>query len=302
MKRHIQITSEEQWLKDRESYITSTETAALFGCEMASTSTAFELYHIKRGDLPKPEFDDPFLTWGRRLESVIAEGVAEDNGWELRPLDVFAVDDEYRLGSSFDYIATDDDGDFLLEIKSTSFSEYMKKFIEDDEKDDNGLPVFIEAPAYYEIQVQTELEAYNDVDGVDNIERACLCVFIADTRQVKLIWRDRNKDMGNRIKEKAKWFWESKTPPSPNLEKDADLIASLHRANNKDSAYDGTEDSDFDIDVMSYIQESENEKRAKLAKDRLKSKIILAMGEHNSAWCNTGRVANKKSFRVTESK
>lgn len=284
------ITNEEDWLKWREPVITSTESSSLFGLQMASLPTAFELWHLKRGLIDSTFEVNNYMQWGRIFESAILEVIKDDNpDWIVSPLKVFACDDE--MGSSFDNtVKHPERGVGILEIKMTTYREYKEKFIEDDDTD------FIECPAYYEVQGQHELECLDKYDYI------CFAIAIVDTREIKYIFRERDKYMGNAIRDKITAFWESKEPPPPDMIKDSDLLAKMHRANNKDSAYDGTEDAEFLTSCISYIEEGQKEKAAKEAKEKLRSEIILAMKDHNTAWTNGYRVGNKASFRVTKNK
>ena len=285
------IRDKDEWLDKRKSYITSTESASLFGLQMPSLPTAFELWHIKRGLMDQGIEVNNRMIWGNRLEDVIAKGIAEDAGFKLFPMHAFAHDDDDKIGSSFDnVIECPERGTCLLEIKTVAYRDYKEKFIEDDDSN------FIEAPEYYEVQVQHELEVLGKYDW------CCLAVFVMDTRDVKLIWRERDKDFGAAIRNKVREFWAMEEPPAPDLEKDSDLLARMHRANSSDKTMDATEHPEFDVLAMSYLQEGEKEKAAKAAKKKLRSQMILAMEDHNAAWCNTARVNNKSSFRVTATK
>lgn len=291
------IRDEAQWLDQRKSYITSTESASLFGLQMTSLPTAFELWHIKRGLIDHAIDVNERMIWGRRLEQVIAQGIADDNGFKLLPMKVFAHDDDDKIGSSFDnVIECPVRGHCLLEIKTVAYRDYKEKFIEDDERDPEGNPMFIEAPAYYEVQVQHELEV------LGKYQWCCLAIFIMDTREIKLLWREKDADFGRSIREKVKQFWASTEPPAPDMVADSDLLARMHRANSSDSVMDATENPDFNIWALSYLQEGEKEKAAKEEKQKLRSQMILAMGQNNAAWCDAARVSNKSSFRVTATK
>lgn len=297
MKLH-HITDEDEWLNMRKKYITSTEIASLFGVEMPSMPTAYELWHTKNGKYESEIVENERMIWGRRLEEPVARGIAEDNGFKIKKLDVFACDDDLRMGSSFDYEIIQKDGrKGLLEIKTVAYKEYVQKFIEDSELDSEGQPFFIEAPEYYEFQVQHQLEIF------DKYDFACLAVFILDTRQTKLIWRERDKEMGAAIRKKIKEFWDLKSPDGLlDLERDSELFARFHRAHNVDASYDATDDDEFELAAITYIQEHEREKAAKAEKNIARSTMLLKMGTCNSAWCNKARVSNKSRFQVTESK
>lgn len=288
----LPIADEATWLEWRKNYITSTEAASLFGLQMPSLPTAFELYHIKISKEVTHEVDvNERMIWGRRLEDVIAKGIAEDEGWDIKPMNMFAADDDARMAASYDFEAVcPERGAFNLEVKTISYREYKEKFIEDDETD------FIEAPAYYEVQVQCQMELDRRHD------LTCLAVFIMDTREYKLLWRKRNAEMGAKIKAKVKHFWHSGEIPKPDLEKDSDLLAKMQRANSNDKAYNGVENPDFDIYASAYLDAMEKAKQADSAKKIARSQMLLLMDDCNTAWCDSARVTNKSSFRVTATK
>ena len=111
-------------------------------------------------------------------------------------------------------------------------------------------------PAYYEVQCQTELEVLNKYDWI------CCAVAIIDVRDIKYIFRDRDREMGARIRNKVKAFWDSAEPPAPDLIADSDLLARMQRANSSDKAYDATESAEFDIAALSYLDAMSAAKKA----------------------------------------
>lgn len=288
----LPIADEETWLEWRKNYITSTEAASLFGLQMPSMPTAFELYHQKVTKEIEPSDEvNSRMVWGRRLEDVIARGIAEDEGWTIKPMNMFAADDESKMAASYDYEAEcPDRGKFNLEIKTVAYRDYKMNFIEDDESD------FIEAPAYYEVQVQSQMELDRRHD------LSCIAVFIMDNRDYKLLWRKRNPEMGAKIKAKIKHFWHSGEVPAPDLEKDSDLLARMQRAINTDKAFNGVEHDDFEMYALAYIDANERIKNAESQKKIARSQMLLAMGDCNTAWCDSARITNKSSFRVTKTK
>ena len=81
IKKHL-IKNEQEWLDLRANYINSTEMPALYGLEMASAPTAFELWHIKKGEIDNTIQPNNYMLWGKMLEPVIAELAALDRDWE----------------------------------------------------------------------------------------------------------------------------------------------------------------------------------------------------------------------------
>jgi predicted phage-related endonuclease len=99
----LKFETEQEWLEARKQDVTSTEVAALFG--LNPHKSRLRLWHEKRGDVESDFEDNPFTKWGRRLQNAVAEGIAEDEGWdEVEDLRLYyARDPDLGLGSSFDF-------------------------------------------------------------------------------------------------------------------------------------------------------------------------------------------------------
>lgn len=291
--QYISSKDEAKWLDKRKSYITSTESASLFGLQMPSLPTAFELWHIKRGNIDGEVEVNNYMQWGRVLEDAIKAIVEIDNpDWHIRPMEAFAYDDNTRMGASFDNVIEHPErGIGLLEIKTTSYRDYKMKFIEDDETD------FIECPAYYEVQGQHQLEMMQG-----KYDYVCFAVAILDTREVKYIFRERDADMGERIKNKIEWFWKLGDPPPADMEKDCDLLTKMQRANSNDTSADLTDDTDFMIAADSYIAAQSQLKEYEGQKKRAKSQMILCLKDHQRGYSNDYRISNKSRFSLTQTK
>ena len=89
------------WLELRSMDITSTEVSALFG--ISPYKTHFELWHQHKDGLITEIEENERMRWGSRLQNAIAEGIAEDEGWQIRLMDEYVRDPARRMGSSFDF-------------------------------------------------------------------------------------------------------------------------------------------------------------------------------------------------------
>jgi putative phage-type endonuclease len=97
----------EAWLAERAKDITSTEIAAVLG--ISPYSTAFEVWQRKASKIDDSFTDSERARWGRRLEPAIAQGLAEDYGFDARSLKGVYMRHPTvpRMGASFDFEIAD---------------------------------------------------------------------------------------------------------------------------------------------------------------------------------------------------
>lgn len=232
--------SREEWLALRHTHISSTESAALFG--LSPYMTPFELAVLKKAETPPAEYEEnERMTWGKRLQRAIAQGIAEDYGVKVRAVNGYASI-EGKLGASFDYEIiglkeTDEAanggkawecdqvlreqykqfGPGVLEIKNVDGFVFKSDWV----KGDDGA---FEAPAHIELQVQHQLLC---------IERnwATIGVLVGGNRQI-LLHRTRDREVGESIIRKAGKFWkgigDGHMPPIT-LPADADIIRQVYK-------------------------------------------------------------------------
>ena len=189
--KEIPITNKQDWLENRLLDVTSTEVSALY--DLNPYKSAFELYNEKKEKLVVNLEDTSRLAWGRRLEDSIAQGCAEDQGWDVEPFDVYVSNTKTRMGSSFDYKITSGDEVGIMEIKNVDGFIYRSKW----EDDGNGN---IKAPPHIELQLQHQME-------VADINWGCIVALVGGN-EMKVIKRDREKDIGEMLRVKVHHFWD----------------------------------------------------------------------------------------------
>jgi putative phage-type endonuclease len=211
----IPFTTEEAWLAERQRDVTSTESAALFG--MSPYMTHFELWHRKRsGEVPEFKVNDR-MKWGNRLEAAIAHGIAEEQGWEIKPLKEYMRDPDSRLGSSFDFVITNLGEPVHLEIKNVDYLAFRDGWIEHDDGS-------MEAPEHIEMQVQHQM-------AVSGFKRAFIGAFVGGNRGV-VIERHRDEDVIKAIRAKVAAFWktvDAGEEPDPVMPDDAEAVIRLNQ-------------------------------------------------------------------------
>lgn len=273
-----------EWLKLRHGYVSSTESAALFG--MSPYLTAFELA-LQKSDKLESDFAGTERTaWGTRLQDAIALGIGEDYGVVVRPQAGYAVHPDARMGSSFDYeivgvgpgwafvgdrwehpqgkelrdpillTMLEKHGPGVLEIKNVDSLVYKNEWSE-------------EAPEHIEIQVQHQLECIRYNWGV-------IGVLVGGNRNEILI-RERDAAVGHAIRSKILKFWadlaEGKLPPAV-MPEDASIIIRLYQYADPNKVYQGQDDVELSGLCASYLRHGAVEKLAAEAKEVAKAKIL----------------------------
>lgn len=199
------------WLKMRQENLNSTEAACLFG--LSPYQTEFELWHKKKGNLVDEIKPTERMSWGNRLESAIASGIAEDRGWKIQNKLEYMFLPSEKLGSSFDF---EIEGGGLLEIKNVGSLAFKNGWALEDDS--------LQAPNHIELQVQHQLM----ISG----QSVCFIGALVGGNESYVIEREADQDIQNQIKERAFKFWQSiqrDIPPKPDFNRDEAPLKYLHK-------------------------------------------------------------------------
>lgn len=261
----IEIESQEQWLGERAKDVTSTEVSALYG--LSPYLTEFELFHNKRDNVIVRIEPNERMRWGNRLESAIAHGVAEDQGWDISKLNVYARDPAARIGSSFDFkINSSSDGPGILEVKNVDWLQYQRNWIDDGAGN-------IEAPEHIELQIQHQME-------ILDYSWTALTVLVGGNEQ-KVVLRNRDREIGADIRQRVAAFWErvqNNTAPSPDYTADAEFIIKQLRAD-ADAGLVAESDASLDQLIEQYAFLTRSIKEQDELKDATKAQILERIGK-----------------------
>lgn len=275
----IEIESEEQWLAERAKDVTSTEVSALYG--LSPYKTEFELFHEKRDGIRVKFAANERMKWGNRLESAIAHGAAEDQGWQIAKLNVYMRDPMYRIGSSFDFeILSSANGKGILEVKNVDRLQYQRGWVDDGEGN-------IEAPEHIELQIQHQME-------IAGYEWTALVALVGGNEQ-KIIYRNRDKEIGKDIRAKVAQFWEriaTNTPPSPDYSADAEfIIKQLHGTADESVIADATQDPQTEELIRQYIVAAGEYKNMEKVRDSYKAQILERIGKASKVFSSFGTIS-----------
>lgn len=274
----FEITDEASWLQKRKGYVTSTQMSALFG--LNTYTTAFELYHISRGNMEGNIAENNFMKFGKILEQPICEMILLDKpDWKIEPYPYFAYDDEDKIGSSFDRVVKIGDKKYLLEIKSISYAKYKEKFIE-------HAPDDIEASEGYEVQMHMELELTKD----EGFAGLIMAVFILDVRELRYIFRTHDPEMGVELRKAAKEFWSWTEAPEPDYSRDKSVIAKVSPSVNPDYSLDATNDNEISFLATQYKDLKELIKQEESNADAVYANLMHLLKDAKYAWTNTHKI------------
>lgn len=296
MPRIIEYRTEKEWLELRRDCITSSDISALFGENPYCTE--FELWHRKKSGTEVVYEDDDRKKWGRRLEAPIADGIAEDNGWTVRPLKVFMTHSEFpRYGSSFDYEVRRGNEKGLLELKNVDMRQFKQKWLVDGDE--------IEAPVSIEIQAQSELEVANS-NNPEPYTFVVIGALIGGNKPI-VIEREWDREMGRLLLSRAKSFWHNidhDIEPLPDFTRDGEIIKLLYAGVNGETV-DMSSNNRLASLIADYPALTAAEKAAKEAREAAKTEIASIVGNASLAKCGsayiTRKTVSRKAFSVAES-
>lgn len=283
MKREvINPDSEEHWLALRVPDLTSTDVAALFG--LSPYKTRFELFWEKKNAERVVIADNDRMRWGRRLESVVAAGIAEDQGWSVRPMKEYVRLPEVRLGSSFDFRiqngqgGKDDDADHILEIKTVDFLAFRDGWTIDQD--------FIEAPPHIELQVQHQML-------VSGLRRAYIGVMIGGNR-IEVIQRDADDAVHAGILSEAAKFWQTVADgraPDPVMPDDADALIRLNSFAEPGKLIDLRGDASLSDMLADYARLGTAAKAIDENRKVLKADLLQRIGDAEKVLTDAGKIS-----------
>lgn len=281
-REFLSFSSEAEWLAMRQKDLTSTECSALFGC--SPYSTAYELFHVKTGQLTIEFEENERMRWGNRLESAIAYGIAEDFGLVIEPMKFYARIPDLRMGSSFDFKIVGlaegftgdetyrdlfrENGPGIMEVKNVDGLQFKRAWIADG--------AIMEAPPHIELQVQHQQE-------VADMEWTLVAPLVGGNTPMPFV-RMRDRQIGAAIREKCEWFWslvDAGKAPEPDYTVDGSTIAAL-LANDNGATVDMSDNNRLAEVVAEHTKATAEAKDASDRKDAAKAEILMIIGENKT--------------------
>lgn len=276
-------TDRAKWLKQREGYIGASDIGTLLG--LTSWGSPYELWARATGRLPKKDFDTERMAWGRRLESAIAHGIAEDNGFKCFQPDVMWQDPELRASATLDFIITSPSGriqELLPEAKGRGVFEIknVDGFIATQKWTDG------EPPANYLVQLQQQLMLsgceWGAIGGLVGGNTGHLYVYA------------RHEPTIQKIRETIAEFWRRvrDDDPYPVDESYATLEAVKNQyPEDNGELVDLTDNAELATWAQKYKEAGALENEAKSLKREAQANLMAALGENKAMQLNGYKVS-----------
>ena len=249
-------------LAERRNWIGGSEVAGLLG--LSPYTSAFQLYHEKRGAVAAADLDDnERIMAGRHLEPAIAGWANEKWGWDLAKVTEYIPHPTVRqFGCSLDFRT----GDGLpVEIKNQDGGIFRERWVTEGDE-------VIDAPAYFLIQLQAQM-------ACTGVEAGWLLACAGGNRlyRMRVARHDR---LIARLEQAVDDFWadvRDGVEPPFDPESDLDTLSILY-ASSRGAMLDLSGDNELPAACAGYLKAKEEEKAAKARVDLWKGVITQAIG------------------------
>lgn len=204
----IPYANDAEWHELRRKHIGASEVAVLFGAGAEYHPSLFALWHDRKGNIPLPPIDNERTRWGKRLEAVVIEALAEETGLTHHAPRGYCSSD--GLGATLDGITAptldldtmrrfghdappfDLDGPGVIEAKVADWLQHKRQWTDG------------EPPLHIMLQQQAQLEATGWNWGVTPA--------LVGGNKLRLYWYQRRPEIGQRIRDEVAAFWAMTEP------------------------------------------------------------------------------------------
>ena len=258
-------TDRAEWLAMRRRFIGGSEIATLFGVQPDYALAPFALWQIKAGHAPEPDVGGERIEWGVRLESVIAEGAAEQEGWTIRKGRYAVCDDCDGMGATLDFEidGTDERGPGVLEVKNADWLIHKRTWTDG------------EPPLHILLQLQHQLAC----SGYSWGAVACL----VGGNDLRVYRYEAKPKLIADIKRRVRAFWQSvadnKPPPVSGSDSDATVLRAIY-AETTDELADMTDDNELPEICARMTHAAARRKEAEAEEAKAKNELRAKVGPH----------------------
>lgn len=267
MTLHPMPTDRAEWLALRQQYVGASEVAALFGVQADYQLSHYALWHVKRGIAPPP-VDGPRVTWGKRLEEVVAAAVAEEHSAIVQP-GRYAVADGCQAGASLDFeFIADPIGEFpgpgVLETKNVDWMIHRRQWTDG------------EPPPHILLQLQHQLLCTGWAWGA-----VAALVGGNDLRLYRYAARPR---LLADIRRRVDAFWASTEPPPADGSDGASHVLAALYPTPVDDSLDMRDSNEWPEAVQQFIDAAAAKKDATEQYDEARNRVAALLGNYRRGW------------------
>lgn len=263
--------TEAEWHALRLRHVGSSEIPALFGCQPAYALSLWSLWMVKAGRAEPPPVEGNRVEAGKRFEPVIAQWVADREGWAIEKGGY--ASDGRGAGASLDYVIAGDpkeEGPGPLECKSVDWLQHRQTW------------TAAEPPPHILLQLQHQL-------AVTGYTWGAVGAVVGGNEPKVYRYKARPKLIAE-IKRRVAEFWESVEAGIPPAVDGSDSAAAIIRQLFPDD--DGAEEpADLSADnelpelCAGFLRARELRRDAERAEAAAQNAIMAKLGDHRAAQC-----------------
>lgn len=264
------------WHELRSRHVGGSEISCLFDLAPEDTPayirSRWALWQIKAGHAPPPPVENPRVRWGLKLEAVIAQAAAADNGWVIRNGGYVSDPTTRGLGCTLDFIIEsdpDEEGPGALEIKNVDWLQHKRRWTND------------EPPPHILLQHQHQLAATGYKWGA-----VTALVGGNDLRTYRYQARPR---LIADIRRKVTEFWASidtgQEPPIDGSDSASDILRALY-PEIVDDAIDLSTNNEWAEAAHAFFNAGADRRAANAVYEEAKNRVVQLLGGHKRAFGN----------------
>ncbi len=257
-----------EWHAKRLRCIGGSEIATLFDKQATWAPSRYALWKVKAGLMPADGAVGERPKWGLRLESAIAHGAAEDNGWQLLKGSHQLDNKTDGMGATLDFIiyptsklrAAGFLGSGVMQVKNVDFLQHRDYW------------TGAEPPVYVLLQLQHELAVTSFSWGV--------VVALIAGNDLRIYYYKRDEELIAEIRSRVTDFWNSirENNPPPPEGTDSDFEAVKHGAVwQKEEVLDLTYDNEAPELCAEMVRASADKKDAETRYSKARNRLLAKM-------------------------
>lgn len=270
------VIHDAEWHANRAKVVGGSEIAALYQCQQPYQMSLFALWHYKAGNIDPAPVKGPRIDWGNRLEEIIAEWAAHEEGWTIAKGKHVRDATTPGLGATLDYSIlapgpNDEgfEGPGALECKNVDWLQHKQKWQD------------AEPPLHILLQHQHQLASTGYKWGA--------VAALVGGNELKIYRYHARPALIADIRKRVTAFWASIAEGKPpEIDGSDSAFHALRELTPEivDDAICMDGDNRFSELCAELYAATEAKKEAEKTEKALKAELELKLGEHKRGWCD----------------